>query len=104
MGAEHACATIITIDKAPITEQLVYLIHKRYPKMPIYARGRNKEHCKKLQKAGASMPVSETLEVSLKLGGAALSIVGTPSEEVSRILQDYREIYYEDEPEYTKPY
>ncbi len=96
MGAARAEAVVVTIDKAAVAEQLVHLIHTRYPKIPIYARGRDKEHCRKLLKAGAIMPVSETLEASLKLGSAALTISGVCSEDVGNLIDDFREVYYED--------
>ncbi len=95
MGAARASAIVITIDKVNITERLVHIINTRYPKIPIYARGRDKEHCEKLRKAGATIPVSETLEASLKLGGAALAISGVSDKEVNNLLDDFREVYYE---------
>ncbi len=96
MGASHASAIIVTIDKALITEQLVHILHTRYPTIPIYARGHDKEHCRKLYKAGATMPVSETLEASLKLGAAALNVSGIPDEEINNLIDDFCEVYYED--------
>lgn len=95
MGAARAGAIVITIDEANITEQLVHLIRARYPKIPIYVRGHDQEHCEKLYKAGATIPVSETLEASLKLAGAALSVSGVSDETVSDLLDDFREVYYE---------
>ncbi|MCJ8323548.1 MAG: cation:proton antiporter [Rhizobiales bacterium] len=95
MGATRASAIVITIDKANITERLVHLTRSRYPEIPIYVRGHDKEHCEKLHKAGASISVSETLEASLKLGGAALTVSGINSETASDLLDDFREVYYE---------
>lgn len=95
MGAARASAIIITIDKANIAERLVHLIRARYPKIPIYARGHDKEHCEKLHKAGATISVSETLEASLKLGGAALTVSGVSDKTVTTLLDDFRAVYYE---------
>ena len=96
MGAERASAIVITIDKAMITERLVHIIRQHYPKTPIYVRGRDKKHCEKLHRAGATIPVSETLEASLKLGGAALSVSGVSGDKVEALLKDFREVYYGD--------
>ncbi|MCF6321551.1 MAG: monovalent cation:proton antiporter-2 (CPA2) family protein [Rhizobiaceae bacterium] len=95
MGAARASAIVVTIDKPGITQQLVHIIHTRYPKTPIYARGRDREHCEKLYKAGATIPVSETLEASVMLGGAALAASGVGDEEVDALLDDFREVYYQ---------
>ncbi len=93
MGAARANAIVITIDQALVTEQLVHITHARYPTTPIYARARDKEHCKKLSDAGATITVSETLEASLQLGGEALTISDIPHDEVECLLEEFREVY-----------
>ncbi|PCI55529.1 MAG: transporter [Alphaproteobacteria bacterium] len=95
MGAARASAIVVTIDKVMVVERLVHIIRSRYPKTPIYARGRDKDHCEKLHKAGATIPVSETLEASLKLGGAALAVSGVSDKEAANLIDEFREVYYE---------
>lgn len=94
VGMNNANAVVITIDKADTAEQLTHIIHSNYPSMPIYARGQDKEHCIRLKKAGAVIPVSETLEASLKLGEATLAISGVPENEAEQLLKDFHETYY----------
>ncbi len=96
MNAARANAIIITIDQASIAEQLAHIIHDRYPTTQIYARGHDKEHCKKLYEAGATITISETLEASLQLGGAALTVSSISDEDIESLLNDFREVYYED--------
>ncbi len=96
MGATAARAIVVTIDKAIISEQLVHIMRQHYPKTPICVRGYNKKHCERLHKAGATILVSETLEVSLKLGGAALAVSGVSDKKTEFILEDFREVYYGD--------
>jgi len=94
MGADNASVFVITIDEAVVAERLVHIMHQHYPETPIYARGRDREHCEKLRKAGAVIPVSETLEASLTLSGAVLDISDIPAEEITRLLENFREAYY----------
>ncbi|MBT3924184.1 MAG: hypothetical protein HOF21_16575 [Nitrospina sp.] len=95
-GAEDASVLVITLNQVEPTERLVHVIRHHYLSIPIYARGYNIEHCKRLLKAGANVSISETLEVSLQLGGAALEANGISSEEVRLILQAFRQKYYEE--------
>ncbi len=96
MGADKACVFVITIDEASIAEQLVHIMHQHYPDTPIYARGRDKEHCKKLHEAGATLPVSETLEASIILSAAVLGVNNVSEEETTRLLEEFRDVYYKD--------
>ncbi len=96
MGAENANVFVITIDEAAIAERLVHIMRQHYPDTPIYARGRDKEHCEKLRKAGATLPVSETLEASIMLSGAVLEVNDIPKEEVTQLLEEFRNTYYDD--------
>lgn len=93
-GAEDASVLVITLDQIEPTERLVHTMRHHYPNIPIYARGYNIEHCKRLLEAGATLSVSETLEASLQLGGAVLEANGISNEEVRRLLQTFRQEYY----------
>ncbi len=96
MEADNANVFVITIDEAAVAERLVHIMRQHYPETHIYARGRDHEHCEKLSKAGATLPVSENLEASLTLSGAVLDVNSIPSEEVTRLLEEFREVYYGD--------
>ncbi len=94
VGASKASAFIITIDKPITTERLVHIIRDKYPNTPIYVRGRNKEHCESLYKAGATMPVSENLEASIQLASAALEAVDVSEDNIDALLDNFRKNYY----------
>ncbi len=94
VGAAQASAFVVTIDKLIATERLVHIIREKYPKTPIYVRGKNKEHCEALYEAGATIPVSENLEASIKLGGAALAVSGVCDDNIDILLENFRKKYY----------
>ncbi len=94
VGAAQASAIVITIDTPITTERLVHIIREKYPKTPIYVRGKNKEHCEALYEAGATMPVSENLEASIKLASAALTISGVSDDNTDILLDNFRKKYY----------
>lgn len=96
VGAENASVFVTTIDKVELAEQLVNIMRQHYPDTPIYTRARDREHCDGLKAAGASFSVSETLESSLTLGGAILKANDVPHDDAMRLLEDFRDDYYED--------
>lgn len=93
-GAEKASVLVITLNQIQPTERLVHSMRHYYPNIPIYARGYNIEHCQRLNKVGATLSVSETLEASLQLAGAVLEFNGILNQEVTRLLQAFRQEYY----------
>lgn len=95
-GAGDASVLIITLNQTEPAERLVHVMRHHYQNTPVYVRGYNIAHCKSLLEAGATLAVSETLEASLQLGGAALEVIGIPNEEVKRLLQTFRVEYYEE--------
>ncbi len=104
-GAAEAKALIITLDDLEATERLVTIAHEHYPKLKIFARAHNQEHCHKLQHAGATLAISETMETSLQLGAAAMGQYGFESTDIDQIVNQFRDEYYaEISPEWDKPH
>lgn len=93
-GCEQSAVLVITLDQVQATERLVHIARQFQPNIPIYARARDSEHCDRLNKAGATSTISETLEASLQLGASVLNKSGLPSETIEGLLQDFRREYY----------
>jgi voltage-gated potassium channel Kch len=62
--------------------------------MPIHTRAKDRLHCARLVSAGATTVVSETLETSLRLTEEILIGSGVEKERVERVLEEFREDYY----------
>jgi monovalent cation:proton antiporter-2 (CPA2) family protein len=100
-GAEQAAALVVTLDQPEAAERLVSAVRQRYPELPIYVRAADRGHGEKLRKAGATVVISEMLEVGLQLGGSLLRDQGVPPLRVFGVLQEIREQYYKSVDEKT---
>ncbi len=94
MGAERASAIIVTYDDLRASTKAVGVIKKHYPHIKIIARARDKAYAERVSAAGADIVIPETFEASLQLGGALLREVGTPDNEVLRIIEKFRSQKY----------
>ena len=92
--AEHAGVLVCTLDQAIPAVRLVNIIRQHYQGIAIHARGRDRQHCDQLLKAGATMAVSETLEASLQISGETLSTMGVFEEDASALIESFRKQYY----------
>ena len=95
-GCGQSVMLVITLDNVQATERLVNTARQNHPNIPIYARASDREHCERLNKAGATKTISETLEASLQLGASVLYRTGLSAEDIDGLLQDFREEYYGD--------
>jgi monovalent cation:proton antiporter-2 (CPA2) family protein len=93
-GAGRAAALVVTLDQRESAERLVSVVRQRYPDIPIYVRACDRGHCEQLRKAGATVVISEMLEVGLQLGGSLLRDQGVSPLTVFGVLQEVREKYY----------
>ncbi|MCW8963408.1 MAG: monovalent cation:proton antiporter-2 (CPA2) family protein [Gammaproteobacteria bacterium] len=94
-GAGQASVVVCTLDQPVASVRLVRILRQHYPNIAIHARGRDRQHCDQLLKAGATMAISETLEASLQIGGETLKAMGVFEENSSRIIESFRQEYYE---------
>ena len=95
-GAEHAKMLVIALEDPEKVDRLVILTRQAYPNMPIHARARDRQHCADLISEGATTTVSETLEISLRLTEETLLGSGVDSDEVKRVINEFRDDYYHD--------
>ena len=93
-GAEQAGVLVCTIDQVKPAVRLVNILRQRYPDIPIYTRGRDRQHCDQLLTAGATLAISETLEASLEIGEAVLNTMGVFEEKAAALTESFRKEYY----------
>lgn len=92
--AGRAGALVCTLDQAVPAVRLVQILRQHYPDIAIHARGRDRQHCEQLLKAGATIAISETLEASLQIGGAVLTSMGVFEENTATLIESFRKEYY----------
>ncbi|MGQ9660590.1 MAG: cation:proton antiporter [Thermochromatium sp.] len=88
---ERAALVVVTIDQVDTAWRAVSLLRAHYPHLPIIARARDLEQSARLLAAGATRAYPEAIESSLRLGAAALSLVGAAPENVDLLIQDVRD-------------
>jgi monovalent cation:proton antiporter-2 (CPA2) family protein len=93
-GAGEASALVCTLDRAGPAVNLVRILRQQYPDITIHARGRDRNHCEQLLKAGATRAISETLESSMQISAAVLDTMGILEEDAAALIESIRMEYY----------
>jgi CPA2 family monovalent cation:H+ antiporter-2 len=94
-GLGRASAVVITYLDVPGAMKVLGTARQHAPQVPVIVRTQDDRELEKLQKAGATEVVPETLEGSLILASHALALVGVPMRRVLRIVQNHREERYQ---------
>lgn len=94
VGVEHARAAVITLDQMASANQIVTALHKHVPDLSTFVRARTMEHSRRLEVAGATAVVPETVEASLQLGGIVLESLGSSTDEIMGVLGKLRDNDY----------
>ncbi len=94
VGVEHARAAVITLDQMASANQVVAALHKHVPDLSTFVRARTMEHSRRLEVAGATAVVPETVEASLQLGGIVLESLGSSTDEIMGVLGKLRDNDY----------
>ena len=96
MAAGLARASAVVVTYLDVNGAFKVLGHSRThaPQVPVIVRTLDDHELEKLQAAGATEVVPETLEASLMLASHALALVGVPMRRVIRIVQDQRDARY----------
>lgn len=92
--AERAALILITIDDAGIALRAVTALRRLYPGVPIIARARDLEQSARLLEAGATQAYPEAVEATLRLGAAALELIGASHDNVEELIQGVRDEDY----------
>jgi CPA2 family monovalent cation:H+ antiporter-2 len=95
VGIARASAVVVTLDDSAAASRLVKALRAKWPKVPVYARARDREHMIELEKAGATAVVHEALEASLQLSGHVLRAIGASSEVATTLIDRVRLEVYE---------
>jgi monovalent cation:H+ antiporter-2, CPA2 family len=93
-GLGRASALVVTYLDVPGATKLLGAARQHAPQVPVIVRTKDDHDLEKLQKAGATEVVPETLEGSLMLASHALALVGVPMRRVLRMVQDQRDARY----------
>ncbi len=96
MAAGLARASAVVVTYLDVNSAFKVLSHSRAhaPQVPVIVRTLDDTNLEKLQAAGATEVVPETLEASMMLASHALALVGVPMRRVIRIVQDQRDARY----------
>ncbi len=94
-GVGNARAVVITIDQPRTAERIAHMLRAEHPELTILARARDRSNSTRLEAAGATLAVPETLESSLQLGSAMLMMLGRRQDEVARMVSEFRSGDYE---------
>jgi len=93
-GLARARAVVVTyLDVAGALKVLSH-VQAHAPSVPVIVRTQDDLELEKLQLAGATEVVPESIEGSLMLASHALALVGVPMRRVIRIVQEQRDARY----------
>jgi monovalent cation:H+ antiporter-2, CPA2 family len=93
-GLARASAVVITYLDVPSALKVLAHIRAHAPQVPVIVRTQDDHDLDKLQAAGATEVVPESIEGSLMLASHALALVGVPMRRVIRSVQDQRDARY----------
>jgi glutathione-regulated potassium-efflux system ancillary protein KefC len=84
---ERVELVIVTVDDVPTALRAVSHIRTDYPRVPVITRARDLVSSGLLVRAGATLALPEALEASMRLGAAALEVLGISSDDVEDLLR-----------------
>jgi voltage-gated potassium channel Kch len=90
-GCEHAKLFVLAIDEPEKSVEVAELVRRHFPKLPILARARNRQHYYRLRKLGITQIYRETLGTSLELGQGTLRQLGVRAHTAHRIAHRWRQ-------------
>ena len=93
-GLARASAVVITYIDVPGSLKVLASIREHAPQVPVIVRTQDDHDLEKLQQAGATEVVPESIEGSLMLASHALALVGVPMRRVIRVVQEQRDARY----------
>ncbi|RYF14732.1 MAG: potassium transporter [Comamonadaceae bacterium] len=93
-GLGRASAVVITYLDVPSAMKVLASARSHAPQVPVIVRTQDDFDLERLQQAGATEVVPETLESSLMLASHALALVGVPMRRVLRLVQEQRDARY----------
>lgn len=89
-GVDRAAAFVLAVDDVDASVRTAEVVTRNFPKLPVYARARNRAHAYKLMELGVRIIRRETLLSSLDLARELLLGLGLPEREVDRTVDTFR--------------
>ncbi len=93
-GLERARVLVVTADEPRVAERVIRLARRERPDLPVLVRTRDDTHLDRLEAAGATEVVPETLEASMMMADHVLERLGVPEDEILRLIQKARTDHY----------
>lgn len=93
-GLARASAVVVTYLDTASALKVLANVRAHAPSVPVIVRTVDDHDLEKLQAAGATEVVPESIEGSLMLASHALALVGVPMRRVIRVVQDQRDARY----------
>jgi CPA2 family monovalent cation:H+ antiporter-2 len=93
-GLARANAVVVSYHDTPSALKILRLVQEHAPRVPVIVRTIDDTDLERLQAAGATEVVPETIEGSLMLASHALALVGVPMRRVLRVVQNQRDARY----------
>lgn len=94
-GIQRARALVVTYGEVPTTFKILEHTRRLRPDLPVLVRTRDDAEMERLQEAGATEVVPESLEASLMLSSQLLLLLGTPLAHVVRGIRNVRSNRYQ---------
>lgn len=95
IGVERCESVVVAMEDEIACIRITRFIHENFPQVAVITKSETVNNADRFKKVGASFVVSKNLETGLQLSHAALSSVGTASEEINNALNAFREIHHE---------
>jgi glutathione-regulated potassium-efflux system protein KefB len=89
-GADKARAFVLAIDDVEASVRTAEILKSSYPKLPVYARARNRAHAHRLLDVGVTYLQRETLLSAIDVTKQLMKGLGLPEREVDRIIKTFR--------------
>ena len=102
LNAKESRLAVITLDQPLAVEHAITALHTECPRVPIFARARDRHDSKRLHELGVETTVPETLESSLQLAASILFRLGIKQNDVIEIVDEFRDEDYRRMEEDTK--
>lgn len=95
-GLERARVLCVCFDDAHAAERVIRIARAHAARLPIIVRTRDDMDMERLETAGATEVVPETLEASMMLASHLLRRLDVPREEILHLVERSRAAHYED--------
>ena len=90
-GADGAQLFVVAVEDAEKSVRIVETLKQHFPKLPILARARNRQHALALMDLGVAAPVRDTFFSGLTLAESVLTRLGLPAEQAAATVARFAE-------------